>query len=624
MKYLSLFFCLVLFACQNAPKKVEETTTHKVAGNYPQDVHSFANPNEAVVKHLSLYLTADFKQKILKGMAILNIEHDTSAKQLILDTKDLKISKVMLKNESKGEDSIVLAQFQLGKKDSILGTSLTIPLKHNTKAVAVYYETSPEAEALQWLEPQQTADKKHPVLLTQSQAINARSWIPIQDMPGVRFTYDATIHVPTNLIALMSATNPQQKNDSGTYIFKMPQQVPAYLMALAVGNYHFAKISERAGVYAEPSVLAGARKELEDTEQMIGLAEKLYGRYLWERYDVIILPPSFPFGGMENPRLTFATPTILVGDKSQVTLIAHELAHSWSGNLVTNATWDDFWLNEGFTVYFEQRIMEALKGRDYSEILAQRCMDDLNIELENLKEQPEDTRLKISLKGRNPDDGVTDIAYCKGYFFLRLIEETVGREKWDTFLKDYFTTYQFQSMTTEKFIEKLAGFLSKAEMDKIGVNAWIYEKGLPKNCPVPVPTKLTEIDKQLAQSKGDWAKINAKSWTTYEYLYFIEHLPTELNAKQCAELDKVFHFSESNNSEIQCKWYQVAIKCKYEAAYTYIEKFLVNVGRRKFLTPLYKEMCKTTEGKAMAKRIYAQARPNYHPISQHTIDEMLK
>ena len=303
------------------------------------------NPDEAVVTHLNWDANVNFELNKIQATAVLTIKTSSEAKQLILDTKDLTINSVMNGNNE-------TLNFVLGETQPHLGTPLIIGITPKTKNVTISYETSEKAEALQWLEPSQTTDKAFPFLFTQSQAILARSWIPIQDSPGIRFTYNAQVKVPTELLAMMSASNPTEKNESGVYNFEMKQAIPAYLMALAVGDVQFSSLGQRSGVYAEPSVLAKSATEFEDLEKMISAAEELYGPYRWDRYDLIVLPSSFPFGGMENPRLTFATPTILAGDKSLTSLVAHELAHSWSGNLVTNANWNDFWLNEGFTVLF--------------------------------------------------------------------------------------------------------------------------------------------------------------------------------------------------------------------------------------------------------------------------------
>ncbi|HEY7161433.1 MAG TPA: M1 family aminopeptidase/hydrolase, partial [Acidobacteriota bacterium] len=389
------------------------------------DVHSFAKPDEVVVKNLDLDLTVNFEKSELSGKASLQIENKTGATKLYLDTRDLNISKVTLDQSDKP------AKFEMGEEIKYLGQSLEIEIEPTTKVVHIFYSTRPQAAAVQWLTPEQTSGKKKPFLFTQSESILARTWVPCQDSPGIRMTYSATIHVPADLMAVMSAENPTKKNSEGVYQFKMTNPIPSYLLALAVGDLDFRPIGKRTGVYAEPSVVEKAAWEFADMEKMVETAEKLYGPYRWGRYDVIVLPPSFPFGGMENPRLTFLTPTMIAGDRSNVSLIAHELAHSWSGNLVTNATWNDFWLNEGFTTYFEQRIMEALYGRDYSEMLALIEMKELQREIKDLGETSPDTHLFLNLAGRDPDEGSTQIPYDKGYLFLRTIEENVGREKWD-------------------------------------------------------------------------------------------------------------------------------------------------------------------------------------------------
>ena len=502
-----------------------------------------------------------------------------------------------------------------------MGKPLVVDITPETKKVNVYYQTSPKAEALQWLNPQQTAGKKQPFLFTQSQAILARSWVPCQDSPGIRFTYSAKVTVPKDLMAVMSAENPVQKNDEGVYNFKMPQPIPAYLLALSVGDLVFSKIGERTGIYAEPSMLEKSTYEFANMEKMLEAAEKIYGKYEWGRYDVIVLPPSFPFGGMENPRLTFATPTILAGDRSLTSLIAHELAHSWSGNLVTNKTWNDFWLNEGFTVFFERKIMEAIRGESYSEMLAKLGQQDLQSSIKGLDEK--DTHLKLALKDRNPDDGVTDIAYEKGYFFLRMIAEKVGKEKFDNFVKNYFAKYKFQSMDTEGFLAHLKQALPEAA--QLNLEEWVYKPGLPQNMPKVTSTRFENVDKIYAEWEGGKkaSELDTKDWSTHEWLHFLRRLPGKVDKAKLGDLDTAFKLTDSGNSEIAAEWLSRAVPSAYEQAYPALEKFLVNVGRRKFLVPLYKSMLTTEEGKKMAKEVYQKARPNYHSVSYNTLDKMI-
>ncbi len=599
-----------------------ETATKNETPPMKQDPHSYSRPAEAKAKHLKWTATVNFDSKTIDGKASWSIESN-GADSIILDTKDLHIRNVSLNANTP-------AEYHLGKKDPILGQALSIAIRPDTKTVDIEYQTDPGAEAVQWLNPQQTAGKKYPFLFTQSEAILARSWVPCQDTPGVRFTYDADVAVPKELLALMSAPNPQEKNQTGRYHFEMKQPISSYLLALAVGDINFKPISARSGVYAEKALVDQAAWEFDDLEKMISGAEALYGPYRWERYDVLVLPPSFPFGGMENPRLTFATPTILAGDRSLTSLIAHELAHSWSGNLVTNATWNDFWLNEGFTVYFETRIMEKLYGRDYSEMLASLNMQDLKDEIKELNEKGRaaDTRLKLDLQGRNPDDGVTDIAYNKGYFFLRSIEEKYGREKFDAFLKDYFSGNAFGTMDTETFKRYIGNYYQKKfsiSLDENNFDQWILAEGLPENVPQPRSDRFQKVDQLLASWRAEQPldKSLSQNWSTHEWLHFLKNLPEKMSQQEMQEVDNFGNLTASGNAEIITQWGVISIRNHYEKMQPKIESFLIHTGRRKFLSPLYNELIKTEEGKKRAREIYRQARPNYHFVATNTFDKLL-
>ncbi len=618
---LSTFFFCQCQQQQSGDINNEQTMT-------PRDIHSYARPEEAVITHLEWDATVDFENKKIIASALYSIEKNATAKEIVLDINGLSIFSVKDGSTDQPLD------YKLGDVKPHTGQSLSIALQNDTRLVHIAYETGTDAEALQWLSAEQTADKKHPFLFTQSQAILARSWIPIQDSPGIRFSYNAKVKVPEGLLALMSAENPTSKNEKGEYTFSMKQKIPAYLMALAVGDLAFEPMGKRTGVYAEPSVLSKAAYEFAETEKMMEVAENLYGPYQWERYDLLVLPPSFPFGGMENPRLTFATPTILAGDRSLTSLVAHELAHSWSGNLVTNATWNDFWLNEGFTVYFEQRIMEALYGRAYSEMLASLSLQDLKVEIDEMiaNGQKNDTRLKLDLSGRSPDDGVTTVAYDKGYNFLRLLEETVGRDVFDAFLKKYFTDNAFRVMDTEGFIAYMKLHLIEANslsIDEQFYREWIYEPGLPANHPTPQSNKFENVTAAL----DHWLKNENKAaltetyksgeWSSHEWQHFVRSLPSPLSQDQLSKLDNAFGFTQSGNSEVLAAWLEHVIRNEYKDGYDKLRSFLVNTGRRKFLTPLYKELMKTETGAAMARDIYKEARPNYHYVSSNSIDAIV-
>jgi len=621
---LLVFALATQFSCTS----VEELNDTNTAMD-KLDNHSYANPRVAVITHLNWQAEIDFEQLIIKAIAEFDIETKDGASEIILDINDLQI-------ESIEDQSGQQLAYNVGADQTFLGSPLHISIMANTSRIKINYRTNPDAEALQWLRPEQTSAETMAFLFTQSQAILCRSWIPIQDSPGIRFTYEATVKVPEGMLALMSAKNPTEKTESGEYSFEMKQPIPAYLMALAVGDIIYQKVGERTGVYAEPTVIKAAAWEFEEMETMVLAAEKLYGPYRWDVYDLIVLPPSFPFGGMENPRLTFATPTILAGDRSLTSLVAHELAHSWSGNLVTNATWDDFWLNEGFTVYFEQRIMEAVYGRDYAEMLAVLSLQDLEETIADLfdKGQAEDTHLKLSLTGRSPDDGMTDVAYNKGYFFLRLLEEQVGRAVFDSFLKNYFNENAFKSITTADFIIYLNKNLFEAndlEINSDLYDKWIDGPGLPEDHPIPISDRFDKVDKVITAWQDGTAigklisqeDLLTKKWSSHEWLHFIRHLPADLTIERMKELDDYLQFTYSGNAEILTAWMVLVIRYEYQPGYQNLMNFLVSAGRRKFLVPLYSEMAKTTSGMEMAKQFYSLARPNYHFVSTSTIDALL-
>jgi leukotriene-A4 hydrolase len=616
MKRLTLMLSLMLLvlSCRDEQPRTETPAPAKPSGPaVARDPHSYSRPDEVRVEHIALDLAVDFAKKQLNGVATLRLRNATKAGTLVLDTHSLDIRRVTL------QPGNTQARFKLGPADPIFGSALEIPIEASTQTVAIEYGTSPAARALQWLDPAMTAGKKHPFLLSQSQAILARSWVPCQDTPGVRFTYDASVRVPKELMAVMSAENPQARNEAGVYQFRMKHPIPSYLLALAVGDLEFHPFDTRTGVYAEPEVVDRAAFEFSDTPKMMRAAEELYGPYRWDRYDLLVLPPSFPYGGMENPRLTFLTPTVLAGDRSLVSLIAHELAHSWSGNLVTNATWNDFWLNEGFTTYFEHRIVEKLYGREYSEMLWLLGVREVQDELPTL--QAKEQHLYVDLTGRDPDEA-PGLVYEKGALFLRLLEETAGRDRFDEFLRAYFDKFAFQPMTTTVFVNHLKSTLPDV-LQQVNIDEWIHGPGLPANTPKPQSAAFTRVEEQAkAFAAGGKAEALPSNWSSHERVHFIQSLPV-VPPDRLRELDRRFSFSSSGNSEVLSAWLERAIDAKYKDAYPAIERFLTVQGRRKFLKPIYEKLAKTPEDLAFAKRIYEKARPTYHPVSQVTIDEVL-
>lgn len=630
-KIVPVLFIAFLVSCgektadDNKEKQSNENKTSSDSIAVEVNNHSFANIDEISTSHLHLDLEVNFDKKILSGVARHTMDN-TGTDQAIFDIKDIDIKKVTLGEEGKESETT----YAIGKADELLGEPLIVDINEDTKHVNIYYSTTPEAEALDWLPPELTGSGKYPFLYTQGQAILTRSWVPVQDTPENRMTYSADLKVPSELLALMSATNPTEKNETGEYSFEMKQPIPSYLLALAVGELEHADLGNNCGVYAEPHMIDKAAYEFEDIPKMMTAAEDLYGDYLWETYDVIVLPHSFPFGGMENPRLTFATPTLIAGDQSLVSVIAHELAHSWSGNLVTNATWNDFWLNEGFTVYFENRIMEKIYGKEVADMLAL-------IEYQELKESVNDmmssgnsadTHLKLELNHRNPDEGMTDIAYVKGSLFLKTLEAKVGRSRFDEFLKKYFQEYRFETITTEDFVAYLNKNLLEKENIEFNVDEWIYSKGIPDNV-VEIVSKRFAYVQNLAKSvKNEDTELPAdmqrSDYTTQEWLAFIRAFDGELNVEKMKSIDEQLNFKNSGNAEIMAEWFVLGIKNNYNELRPDIKAFLIKVGRRKFLRPIYSTLANADEDDMkFAKKVYKEARPNYHAVSFNTIDDIL-
>jgi len=591
---------------------------------FANDIHSYADPNAVRVTHVDLDWTVSFEQKTISGFATLSVDRTDKSAPLYLDTRDLKIFSAEASPDNRRYD---LTRFELAPADKILGSKLTVQLPAGAKFVRIYYSSSPKASGLQWLSPEQTAGKQQPYMFSQAQAIHARSFIPLQDSPQVRVTYNARVRTPSDLLAVMSAEGNSRTNvRTGDYRFAMRHPIPPYLIAIGVGDIKFKSLGARTGVYTEPSMLAKSAWELADTEKMVRATERVYGPYRWGRYDLLVLPPSFPFGGMENPMLTFATPTILAGDRSLVSLVAHELAHSWSGNLVTNATWRDFWLNEGCTTYLERRIIEAVYGVKRREMEAMLGKRTLISELAEFG--PADQILHVDLAGRDPDDGMTNVPYEKGALFLRFLEEKFGRARFDAFMKGYFNSHAFRSITTETFadyldrnlLKRYPGKVSRGEADK-----WMNEPGLPSDAPDPQSDNFAKVAKEAKDySNGALALnvIDKKAWTTQEWLQFLKSMPEGLSSAKMANLDEAFGLTKAGNSEISFQWLMMSIKTGYSPAEAKLEEFLTTIGRRKFVRPLFTELAKKDMNRAC--EIYRKARPGYHPITQSSIDPIVK
>jgi aminopeptidase N len=609
-----------------APAAQPSADTAVKAVNRSHDESSYAEPDKVVIKDLGLDLKLDFDSRQIGGTATYTLEwKDKAAKQLVLDTRELTIEKA---EAVAADGSAAPLQFALAPADKVFGSKLTIEAPAQPGKVRVTYHTAPTASGLQWLEPSMTEGKQLPFMFSQSQAIHARSWVPLQDTPSVRFTYSAHVASRPDVMVLMSADNDPKAARDGDYTFKMPQPIPSYLLAIAAGDLVFEPISGRSGVWAEPTMVNKAAKEFEDTEKMIGAAEKLYGEYRWGRYDMLVLPPSFPFGGMENPRLTFATPTVIVGDKSLVSLVAHELAHSWSGNLVTNSSWKDIWLNEGFTTYVQGRITEALYGQEMAEMEREIDQNDLLAEVKDMS--PADQALALPpLTERDPDEALSNVAYVKGSWFLQFLEQRFGREVFDPFLRGWFDDHAFQSANTDQFVEYLKkNLLSKkpGAVTDAELKAWLDEPGIPAFATKARSRNFSIVDTARIAWQGSGTLPSAQitsEWGTQEWVHFIDGMGKTLPVDKLAALDKAYTFTGTANGEIAMRWYPLAIRSGYLEANEAAGAFIERVGRRKLILPIYAELVKTPEGLAFAKAAFEKAKPSYHPITTASVQDML-
>jgi aminopeptidase N len=589
-----------------------------------QDPLSYARYDQVRTTDLHLDLKADFNRKTLSGYAELTLNWlDKSARSLVLDTRQLSIAKVQVLQPN-GRWSA--ASYMMDKPDAEKGQALRIALANQPEKVRVYYRTAPTASALQWMTPQQTMSGKRPFMFSQSETIDARSWAPVQDTPAVRFTYSARVEAPSGLRVVMSAENDQKSTGQGGWKFKMPQPIPSYLLAIAIGEIEVRNLGPRTAVYAEPARIDAAAYELADTEKMIDAAESLYGPYRWGRYDMIVLPPSFPIGGMENPRMTFLTPTMIAGDRSLVDLIAHELAHSWSGNLVTNASWKHWWLNEGFTTYVTTRIVESLYGAEVAQMGLQLEQEEL---FASLKDIPP---AKQALITRDPDTGsatYTDegLAYPKGAWLLHTLEQRAGRAVFDPFLRGWFDQHAFQSATTEQFVSYLQKNLlaqhpevmTQAELDE-----WLYGAGVPASAKRVTSPRLAGLDAQRdAWLSGELptASLATKNWIAIEWMHFLNDIDGKATAAQLKELDQAFGLARTGNNEVAFRFYLASVKAGYDVRAP-LKSFLMSVGRKKFVLPLYTALLKNPADRDWALALYKEARPRYHPDTQKAVNKL--
>jgi leukotriene-A4 hydrolase len=580
----------------------------------PHSCWTFESPR---ITHIDFDLSVDFERKVIHGTADYRFDRPLGD-TLQLDTRTIQIDEVVSGSRA--------LQWRLND-ETFLGRILTIDGTRGLNSLRIRFATSPEAGALQWLAPEQTAGRKLPYMFSQCQAILARSVFPCQDTPAVRFTYSAVLRVPKELTAVMAAERTDVAHEGGNTVcrFRMRHPIPSYLFALAVGNIASEKIGARSAVYAEPEVVKQAAWEFADVDKMIEGAVGLFGEYIWDRFDLLVMPPSFPYGGMENPTLTFLTPTLIAGDRSLVSVVAHELAHSWTGNLVTNATWEDFWLNEGWTVYAERRILERLYGVEFANLQAASGRNDLMAAFKNFSDTPQYTKLKNDLDGVDPDDVFSSVPYEKGFLLLAEIERAVGRGVFDKFIGSYIHDFGFKSITTEDFVDYVKRNLPQA-VKKVDLSRWIHESGLPDSAPEFSSSLIDDVRKVRERwNRGERNLRDAvKSWNVHQTVLFLEELDAPLSSADCAHLETIFNLPATRNTEILQPWYCIAAGSTYERVLPAIRELLGAVGRGKYLKPIYRTLHENPQTRALASEIFAEFKNRYHSVARTAVQRILE
>ena len=582
------------------------------------DPHSYTDLLQGKITHIDLRIQTDFEAHILKIEANYQLAEPVNG-SLFLDTAGIDL----LKAVADGQE----LQWEYDQQDKLLGERLHLKELDGITSLSLVFNTSNQARALQWLPAVQTAGRKHPFLYSQCQAIHARSIFPCQDTPSVRFTFSAKVEVPKALTAVMAAEQVgiEERGERRIFPFKMPQPIPSYLFAIGAGNLVFRELGPHTGVYAEPELIEAAAWEFAENEEKIVEAEKLLGPYLWGRYDLLILPPSFPYGGMEKPRLTFLTPTAILGNRGQATLITHELAHAWTGNLVTNATWEDFWLNEGWTTYAETRITEVLEGKENADLMAVYDEQRLLEVMERVGIDSILTRLKVPSKGLDPDEATTIIPYYKGSFFLNECEYVVGRERFDAFIHKYTGRYQFQSLTTEAFLDFLKEELPEV-FEQINVEEWIYEPGLIENRHRPQSALYDEVQEALKAYKQGIrpTKEQVADWQRYQILSFLQALPKQIPVEDCKYFEEVLDLETKNDAAHYSYFYATCIHSGYQEIMPQIEAYLGRNGRMLYVLPIFRAMIATEWAKELARPILEQVQERQHAITVHVTDKLLE
>jgi len=573
-----------------------------------KDTNTFSNYEIIKQTKIEANFDVDFDKKAIHGKVKSYFTAIKDGEVIVLDSRALKINSIIDSDTGEELEFIIDKQYDLDAN----GVPLKIYKEYSkgdNVIILINYDTTDEGSAVQFLDKEQTTGKQYPYMFTQCESILCRELLPIQDTPAVKITTSIGITVPKPLFALNSGIY-QNKIDNGnstTYFYEQKIPIPSYLIALAAGAIEERVISDRCKVYGEKELVDLAAEEFDGIENYIQLAEAYISPYVWGEYNLLILPSSFPFGGMENPTLTFVTPSLLAGDKSLANVVAHEISHSWSGNLVTMDSWTDFWLNEGFTMFIQRKIFEKTDDLDLAKLDAMVLYDTLSEDIQRFGESKSFSSLRPYLVGRHADDCFSEVPYEKGYNFLFYLESIVNKES-DTdlfrkILRQYFAKFAYKSINTDDFINfftetiktELPSDNATRVLEQIDWVKWIDAPGYP-----PVQNNFTNKYANEAEDYvNEFYKNNFtdkfidtfKAWHTLVKQYFLNKLKEtekELEDEQLNFLSNKLNLKEGYNAEVNFGYFMVVLlhgKVIEEDVKNALITFLGKFGRLKYLRP---------------------------------------
>lgn len=573
----------------------------------PIENSSFTNADQVTTTHAEIHLQLDFPTKLVHGTVTYQFVSLTDGlTRVILDTKHLIIKSIQS-----------VQSWTMGQTHEVIGTPLIIELSspvaaHQQFKLSIDYQTTDKCTALTWMSPSNTSGKKHPFCFTQCEAIHCRTLLPVQDSPQVKFTIDYSIVVnePYTVAAGAIFKNiVDQPNNKRAFLSSLKIPIPAYLVAFAAGNIVSQEIGPRSKVYCEPEILEASVYEFGETETFLSTAESLLTPYEWEEYNILVLPGSFAYGGMENPTLTFMTPTLIAGDRSLTSTVGHEIAHSWTGNLVTNRNWEHFWLNEGFTVYVERKILERMFGVPVAHMHGLVGRKGLQEAVDFYGADSNFTRLNLDLGDIDPDDAFSRVPYEKGYTFLMVLQQKVGEDRFLAFLRDYINRFRLVTVTSDDFVEMFGRYFPEIQVDW---QTWLRGTGMAIEYPElddSLEQQVNQMYETVKQPEYQFTGEEVNGWRVDQTVMLLEKCCAEV-MPHYRQMGVMLHFNSSKNYEIKYRWVRIVIQLNMVENFDQIRYFLTSQGRMKYVRPIYRLLIQTNYTE-LAQEIFTLTRDFY-------------